>query len=44
MNRMKVPVYAKKTTFTTAYETVKADKAKQDVFIRLSSGKGISNA
>lgn len=40
MRLMKVPLYAKKTTFTTAYDKVKLDKAKQDIFIRLSNAKG----
>lgn len=40
MRRMKAPLYAKKTTFATAYTQVKINKAKEGVFIRLSSGKG----
>ena len=38
--RMKVPLYAKSSTFSTAYEQVKKDKAKQDIFVRLSAAKG----
>lgn len=40
MRRMKVPLYAKRTTFSTAFVRVKVAKAKQNVFVRLSNSKG----
>jgi hypothetical protein len=40
-NKLCVPLYAKKTTFTTAFEEVVAHKKRDGIKIRLSSGKGI---
>lgn len=41
MKRMKIPLYAKTSTFTSAFEKVKRDKARKDIFIRLSNSKGM---
>lgn len=40
MRRLKVPLYAKTTTFSTAFKLVKLAKAKQNIFVRLSNAKG----